>query len=389
MTAAAARRALAQQERINTVANTVQPKKLLIVNIIDILNRYTDSEHTLTQREIEQILKSEYLMDVDRKTVRRNLSDLIDCGIYELEYKETVRSAPRMARNPETGKMEPTGEMEESSVYTDFSLVRDFTEGELRYLIDGVFASKHISAKHRSDLIRKIEKLGGKYFKAHAGNIAKDAPTAVYSSQLFYTIGVLDEAIQRRQRVRFHYKGFGLDKRANYRLDKDGNPKEYVISPYEMVSKNGQYYLICGDERFDDLANYRVDRIADIEILEERVKPLKEFASKAEMESYVAEHIFMYAGKGVKSRFRIRRRMMADVVDTFGENFRVSDVEGDEQNGWMTISATVNADALAVYAKSFAPDVIVLSPAVVVDRVRQEMTEALALYDTLVKEAGR
>lgn len=362
------------------MAQTIQPKKLLIINIIDILNRYTDSEHTLTQREIEQILKDEYLMDVDRKTVRRNLSDLIDSDVFELQYTETTRVTPRLVKNPKTGKMESTGEMEESSVYTDFSLVRDFTEGELRYLIDGVFASNHISAKHRNELIKKIERLGGKYFKAHASNIAKEASNAVYSSQLFFTIGILDEAIQKHKKVRFHYKGFGFDKKANYRLDKSGKPKEYVLNPYEMVAKNGQYYLICSDDKHDDLANYRIDRIADIEMLDERIKPLKDFASKAEMENYVSEHIFMYAGKGVKSKFRIRQRMMADVVDTFGENIRISDIEGDEKDGWMTVSATVNADALVVYAKSFAPDIIVLSPKTVIDRVKQEMDEALKLY---------
>ncbi|WP_251198372.1 helix-turn-helix transcriptional regulator [Anaerotardibacter muris] len=365
------------------MAHTIQPKKLLIVNIIDILNRYTDSEHTLTQREIEQILKDEYLMEADRKTVRRNLSDLIDCGIFELEYKETTRITPKMVKNAKTGKMEPTGEMEESSVYTDFSLVRDFTEGELRYLIDGVFASKHIAANHRRELIKKIERLGGRYFKAHANNIAKEAPTAVYSAQLFYTIGVLDEAIQKRKKVKFRYKGFGLDKKANYRLDENGSPKEYLINPYEMVSKNGQYYLICSDDKHDDLSNYRVDRIADIELFDERVRPLKDFASKAKMDSYVAEHIYMFAGESVSARFRIRRRMIADVVDTFGEGFRVSDVEPDEQNGWMTISATVNADSLAIYARSYAPDVIVLSPKSVVDRIKREMTEALAMYNEI------
>lgn len=363
--------------------NIVQPKKLLIVNIIDILDRYTDSEHTLTQRDIERILKDEYLMDADRKTVRRNLSDLIDCDVLELQYKETTRLAPKKTMNPKTGKMESTGEMEEISVYTDFSLVRNFTEGELRYLIDGVFSSKHIPAKHRSELIRKIERLGGKYFKAHAANIAKESPTAVYSSQIFYTIGVLDEAIQKRKKVRFHYKGFGLDKKANYRLDKKGNPKEYVISPYEMVSKNGQYYLICSDEKHDDLSNYRVDRIADIEMLEERARPLKAFASKTEMDKYVGEHIFMYAGKGVKSKFKIRQRMIADVVDTFGKDFRVSNIEGDGPNGWMTISATVNADSLVHYAKSLVPDVIVLSPKAVVDRVRGQLEEAIKAYKKL------
>lgn len=365
------------------MANTVQPKKLLIINILDILNRYTDSQHTLTQREIEQILKDEYLMEVDRKTVRRNLSDLIDSGVFELEYKETTRMTKKAVKNEKTGKLEMTGEQEESSVYTDFSLVREFTEGELRYLIDGVFASRHIPAKHRRELIKKIEELGGRYFKAHASNIAREAPSAVYSAQLFYTIGVLDEAIQKRKRVKFHYKGFGLDKKANYRLDENGKPKEYVISPYEMVSKNGQYYLICSDEKHDDLSNYRIDRIADIEMLDERIRPLKDFASKAEMDSYMKEHIFMYAGKGVKSRFRIRRRMIADVVDTFGEDFKVSDVDPDEKDGWMTVSATVNADALTVYAKSFAPDVIVLSPKSVVEHVKNEMQAALSMYDEL------
>ena len=29
-----------------------QPKKLLIVNILDILKRYTDEEHRLSQKEI-------------------------------------------------------------------------------------------------------------------------------------------------------------------------------------------------------------------------------------------------------------------------------------------------------------------------------------------------
>ena len=57
-------------------------------------------------------------------------------------------------------------------------------------------------------------------------------------------------------------------------------------------------------------------------------------------------------------------------------------------NGWMTISATVNADSLVVYAQSFAPDVIVLSPTSVVDRVKQNMIQALAMYDENARNAN-
>ena len=62
---------------------TIPPKKMIIINILDILKKYTDMDHRLTQAEIADILKKEYYMEVDRKTVKRNLLNLLDlnCGI--------------------------------------------------------------------------------------------------------------------------------------------------------------------------------------------------------------------------------------------------------------------------------------------------------------------
>ena len=81
---------------------TAQPKKLLIMNILDILKRYTDEDHRLSQREIGEILEREYGMTADRKSIRRNLLDLIDCG-YDIEYSESIRekrTAPRRLCSP-------------------------------------------------------------------------------------------------------------------------------------------------------------------------------------------------------------------------------------------------------------------------------------------------
>ena len=43
-----------------------QPKKMLIMHILDILRKYTDENHRLSQKEIGEILKNEYDMVVDR-----------------------------------------------------------------------------------------------------------------------------------------------------------------------------------------------------------------------------------------------------------------------------------------------------------------------------------
>ena len=49
---------------------TKQPKKLIIMNILDILKRYTDENHRLSQKEIQDILEREYEMKVDRKAIK-------------------------------------------------------------------------------------------------------------------------------------------------------------------------------------------------------------------------------------------------------------------------------------------------------------------------------
>ena len=90
-----------------------QPKKLIILNILAILKKYTDEEHRLSQKEIADLLLSEYGMRVDRKAIRRNILNLIDCG-YDIEFSEVKRS---MTNNK-------TGEAEENSIMTDFYLVR-------------------------------------------------------------------------------------------------------------------------------------------------------------------------------------------------------------------------------------------------------------------------
>ena len=48
----------------------VMSKKLLVINILDILNKYSDAEHRLKQKDFIDIPRKEYGMEVDRKAVR-------------------------------------------------------------------------------------------------------------------------------------------------------------------------------------------------------------------------------------------------------------------------------------------------------------------------------
>ena len=70
--------------------DSMQPKKLIIINILDILKKYTDEDHRLNQKEIAEKLEKDYGMKVDRKAIKRNLMNLIDFG-FEIEYSKSIR----------------------------------------------------------------------------------------------------------------------------------------------------------------------------------------------------------------------------------------------------------------------------------------------------------
>lgn len=48
-------------------------KKMLNMLILDILKEYSDADHKLTQQEIIRLLKSNYGMECDRRSVKNNI----------------------------------------------------------------------------------------------------------------------------------------------------------------------------------------------------------------------------------------------------------------------------------------------------------------------------
>ena len=92
--------------------DSLEPKKLALIRIWQILHKYTDFDHPLTQDEIVEILDRDYGISIERKAVSRNLSLLKEAGT-EIES--------RWAGN--------------------YLETRDFEDSELKLLIDGVLCS--------------------------------------------------------------------------------------------------------------------------------------------------------------------------------------------------------------------------------------------------------
>ena len=342
---------------------TKQPKKLLIMNILDILRRYSDADHRLSQKDIIDILQTEYEMVADRKAIKRNLMNLIDFG-YNLEFSESVR------RNKDG---------EEEVIYTDWYLERDFSDAELRLLIDSLLFSKHIPYSQCKELIEKIEGLSNRYFKSkvrHVRNLPVDQPQ---NAELFYTIEILDEAIERNRQVVFHYGDYGTDKNLHLRERKDGKPREYLVNPYQMVATNGRYYLIANVERHDNISHYRGDHIRDIEITNTPAKPQRKvegLENGLDLPKHMAEHVYMFAGESQRVIMRTTPGMAGELIDWFGSGVTFS----DETETSVIAHVTANLQAMRFWALQYAPYVTVLAPQSLVDTVKKDLECAITSY---------
>ena len=347
----------------------LQPKKMLILNILESLKKHSKEEHSLTQKAIGEILLRDYGMSVDRKAIKRNLAELMESG-YPVRMK-TERTRSTVNRE--------TGETEENTACSDFYYEHLFTEGELRLLITSVLFARGVSHKQGKDLIEKLESLADDRFQYRTGHIHSLPENQPENKQLLYVLETLDEAIGKRRKVEFIYNSYGTDKQMHPRTDEKGEPKRQVINPYQMVASNGRFYLICNHDSHENLAYYRIDRITDIKILKDAAKPLREIPEGKgglDLPKHMAEHMYMFPGKSERITFIAKKYLLNDLIDWFGKDIQF----GSETEDEVTVTVRANLNAMRLWAMQYALHVKIWEPQELAEQIREDLRNAMERY---------
>ena len=338
---------------------SIQNKKMLIMNILDILKNYSDADHRLSQQDIIGLLKNDYGMDAERKAVKRNLDNLIYDG-YDINYKEISRGK---------GKNKNT-------ICSDYYLIRDFDDSELRLLIDGLLFSKYIPYSQCKELVKKLEKQSNKYFKSRIKYIQLLKNDKRVNKELFYSIDIIDEAIRKGKKVKFKYLEYNIDGELQCKTTEEGNIKIYTASPYHMVAANSRYYLICKFSNHDNLANIRVDRIKDIEVIDEKIELNKDFNVELDLPKHMMEHLYMLSGESKRVKFTFPKFLINDVVDWFGDNIDMKKLDDET----VEAESVINVNAMKIWAMQYGDYVTVVSPTELVDEIKETIEDMRKRY---------
>ncbi len=348
-----------------------QHKKVIILEILDILKKHSDKDHPLKKKKIIELMKSEFDIKVDPKVVSRNLDMIYECNLFPIRYEGSEHEKEPTIRNAKRGEV---------IIKTNWYYDQEFFNGELRLLIDSVLAADGLSKKERIPLIERLEGLSSKYFLSTVKNTDMEICDNIINREIYIILENIGSAIANGRQVSFHYCDCGLDGKLKYKLDSNGKKKLYTVNPYQIVSRNGHSYLICNLPEHDDLTHFRIDRIKDCKKKDEpatQLRTLKGFSAGIRLSDYIKTHPNLWSGTPVHITFQCKQYMMNDVADSFGTNNRIETLPDD----MMIVHVEASEASMLHWAIQFADAVEVLSPKSLREQIAETLKTALSKYE--------
>ena len=276
---------------MTSIRNKQRPFRLL-----KYLYENTDEEHPISTTELVRIFVAEDA-HAKRKTVKDDMDVLVGEGFDVV----TVRG-----RNN-----------------SFFLGTRKFELPEVKLRIDAVSSSRFISAEKSETLINKLTDMVSRH---QAEKVCRHLYTAEHvkadNKQIYYIVDAVTDAINEGKKIRFQY--FDYDGKKEKCLRHDG--AEYSVSPYALVWDDSHYYMCGYSDSKQMIVNYRVDRMCNTEIKDEKAVALPEGFS---MDDYVRKQFHMFAGDETEVVLECRDDMMKYIIDQFGEEVETRKVSED------------------------------------------------------------
>lgn len=287
-------------------------KKMLPIFILETLKYYSDQQHPLLQRDIIAYIDKNYNEKFERKAIASCIQELIDLG-YDIAH--------------------------DHGYYLD---QRVFDPTEISYLIDVILNSPTLTKKQAHEMIRKLCKEESVYRQRswHKIHVLSRIPYS-QNPQFMLNVEMIQEAIEQNKKISFDYLHYGLDKRLHKKRD-----RKYIVNPYELIISMNKYYLVANYDKYENLSNYRIDKIANIEVLDEKRKPEP---APVEIPKYQLEHIYMFSGPSKNVKIKFKNSIIDQIIDWFSTDCVIEPI--DEETS--CLYAKVNERALYYWLKQY------------------------------------
>lgn len=319
-------------------------QKYKLLKLLELLQQESDEEHPITTDELCNKL-SDMGISCERRTLSKDIDVLNSLG-YEIMWVWVGKKKGYYIED------------------------RSFSVPELKILIDAVQAASFVTPKKTQELIEKIANLGGSNRASVLQRNMVSFNTRKHSNEaIYYNVNFLEDAIQQQKKATFRY--FDLDIKCKKSYRREG--RHYVVEPVALVFNEDNYYLVAYSEKYDNTANYRVDRMDAVEVVDE---PISERALefRSGVGEYTEQSIKMFSGHLENVVLEFNKSFVGAVYDRFGESTGM--MMSGEDNCLATVSVQLSPTFWG-WLFQFGGKMKIISPESAVDEYKK-CVEALS-----------
>lgn len=280
-----------------------------ILYIINILKKYSDEDHILTINDIKDYIRNIYEVEIDPRTIRRNINLLKEKFEYDIVTFQENRKGYYLIKNPDM----------------------DFEPGEIRAIIDTFSYSSFIPKQVSNEIINKCKNMQNIYeneklkdYHVYSNNVKLE------NKEIVKNIEDISNAIHNKKKIKFNYYKYELNP-----FLKNVNTGIRVVSPYAIIYELQQMYVVSLKDGKKTLYTYRIDRMKNIEILDEHSnKSIK----NSDIEEFVKSTVSMFGKTSEEIEIICDMKLLDNAIDLFGVNNTIKFVDKNH------FKLTVNKD---------------------------------------------
>ncbi len=261
---------------------------MLVLNIIDVLKKYSSNTSPLTQSEILNKLEAEHGIHPDRKTLRSALQELVR-QYKDAEYSEAGRKG-WYVRSMLT-------EAEAETVIRALLFSPEADRIDIEAISEKITNGADTARRYKNVVKPRVRKKGSRYRE---------------------TLDVILTAFKERKMLVFSLcirKGEGI---TEVERESDGFVREYLVRPISVMAHNGTFSMLGSLGDSGRMKFFPFDRINDIRLSDVDCRVMPEFAEGSSIyPENAAEERLPRGGQRSEITVKANREALFDIQASF------------------------------------------------------------------------
>ena len=356
-------------------------QKLKPYVVLQYLLKYTDENNVATAVDIIGYLKEDCDVDAERRSIYRDIEEINTVALM-LEEECTIKQAAEMLADDEDGELKLVVYDKKKKGF--YVRQRKYDLNDIRLLAECVYSSKFISQGQADRLADVVCEFVSEH---QADKIRHNAfltdRVKTNNRQVLANIATINEAMSRKidgephtpEKITFKYLKYSVGDMSKQVERRKG--AKYIVSPFQLLINDGNYYLLAFDDYSKEMRTYRVDRMKDVDPMGEPREGEEDF-KKIDLRTYTQRVFSMYGGEQKLVEIRFINPLLDAVVDRFGTK-DVQYAKVDETHFSVTAKVEIS-DQFFGWLLGFGRKAKLLYPDDVLDKFRAYMDRIREMY---------